>query len=73
MSSSPIRVLIADDSAFARKVIREALSQNADIEVVGIAHDGLDALEKISELDPDVLTLDLELPGHNEQPTVTRT
>lgn len=62
MSASPIRVLVVDDSAFARKVIREALSRNADMEVVGIAHDGLDALEKISELNPDVLTLDLVMP-----------
>lgn len=62
MSSAPIRVLVVDDSAFARKVIREVLSSDPEIEVVGIARDGLDALEKIAELKPDVLTLDLVMP-----------
>ncbi len=42
-----IRVLVVDDSAFARKVLRETLEGHADIEVVGIARDGLEALEKI--------------------------
>lgn len=58
-----IRVLVVDDSAFARKVVREVLEASADIEVVGIARDGLDALEKIGELRPDVVTLDLVMPG----------
>ncbi len=57
-----IRVLVADDSAFARKVIRDVLTAQPDFEVVGIARDGLDALEKVSELRPDVLTLDLVMP-----------
>ena len=59
----PIRVLIVDDSAFVRKVLRELLSQSPEIEVVGIARDGLDALEKVDELKPDVLTLDLMMPN----------
>ncbi len=63
MTARRIRVVVADDSAFARKVIREVLSADPDIEVVGIARDGLDALEKISELAPDVLTLDLLMPS----------
>lgn len=58
-----IRVLVVDDSAFARKVIREVLSSDPEIEVVGIARDGLDALEKIAELQPDVVTLDLLMPN----------
>jgi two-component system chemotaxis response regulator CheB len=62
VSSKPIRVLVVDDSAFARKVIREVLSKDPEIEVVGIARDGLEALEKISELKPDVITLDLIMP-----------
>ncbi len=59
---SRIRVLIVDDSAFARKVIREVLARDADIDIVGIARDGLEALEKINELSPDVITLDLIMP-----------
>lgn len=57
-----IRVLVVDDSAFSRKVIRECLSDSGDIEVVGIARSGLEALEKIAELSPDVITLDLVMP-----------
>ena len=62
MSRPRIRVLVVDDSAFSRKVIREVLS-SAQIDVVGIARDGLEALEKIAELKPDVLTLDLMMPN----------
>ena len=58
-----IRVLIVDDSAFARKVVRESLQTSPLIEVVGIARDGIDALEKIAELEPDVITLDLVMPN----------
>jgi len=61
--TAPIRVLIVDDSAFVRKVLRELLGVSPDIEVVGIARDGLDALEKVAELHPDVLTLDLMMPN----------
>ena len=59
----PTRVLVVDDSAFARKVLRETLSVSTDLEVVGVARDGLEALEKISELKPDVVTLDLVMPN----------
>ncbi|MES2642637.1 MAG: chemotaxis-specific protein-glutamate methyltransferase CheB [Myxococcota bacterium] len=58
-----IRVLVVDDSAFARKVVRECLALDPQIEVVGTARDGLDALEKIAELSPDVITLDLVMPN----------
>ena len=58
-----IRVLVVDDSAFARKVLRQVLSRSSNIEVVGTAHDGLDALERIVELTPDVITLDLVMPN----------
>jgi two-component system chemotaxis response regulator CheB len=60
---SPIRVLVVDDSAFARKVLRECLLTSSLIEVVGTARDGIDALEKIAELQPDVVTLDLVMPN----------
>ena len=63
MSTAPVRVLVVDDSAFARKVLRESLSRVPGIEVVGIARDGLEALERISELSPDVVTLDLVMPN----------
>ena len=58
-----IRVLVVDDSAFARKVLRESLATHPGIEVVGTARDGLEALEKIAELKPDVVTLDLVMPN----------
>jgi two-component system, chemotaxis family, protein-glutamate methylesterase/glutaminase len=61
--SPPVRVLVVDDSAFARKVMREVLSGADGIEVVGTARDGIDALERIAELHPDVITLDLMMPG----------
>lgn len=60
--SDVVRVLIVDDSAFARKVMREVLSGDPRIEIVAIARDGLDALEKIAETKPDVITLDLVMP-----------
>ncbi|MEO8900352.1 MAG: chemotaxis-specific protein-glutamate methyltransferase CheB [Polyangiaceae bacterium] len=60
---TPIRVLVVDDSAFARKVLRESLQSSAQIEVVGTARDGIDALEKIVQLQPDVITLDLVMPN----------
>jgi two-component system chemotaxis response regulator CheB len=57
-----IRVLIVDDSAVVRKVLTEQLSKFSDIEVVGSAADPYIAREKIVALEPDVLTLDLEMP-----------
>lgn len=56
------RVLVVDDSAFTRKVLREVLAAAPGIEVVGTARDGLEALEKIELLRPDVVTLDLVMP-----------
>jgi two-component system, chemotaxis family, protein-glutamate methylesterase/glutaminase len=58
-----IRVLVVDDSAFARKVLRQVLGRSPNLEVVGTAHDGLDAIERIVELRPDVITLDLVMPN----------
>jgi two-component system chemotaxis response regulator CheB len=57
-----IRVLVVDDSAVARRAIRDALSQDPEIEVVDTACDAYVAREKILKLDPDVITLDLEMP-----------
>lgn len=57
-----VRVLIVDDSAYVRKVVKQMLSRSPFIEVVGIAHDGKEALELIERLNPDVVTLDLIMP-----------
>ena len=57
-----IRVLVVDDSAVVRRMISEALSSDAEIEVVGTACDPFVARDKILELNPDVLTLDIEMP-----------
>src|SRR6266481_2624187 len=57
-----IRVLIVDDSAIVRKVLTEVLSKEPDIEVVGTAPDAYVARQKILALQPDVLTLDIEMP-----------
>jgi two-component system, chemotaxis family, protein-glutamate methylesterase/glutaminase len=60
--SNIIRVLVVDDSAYVRKVIREMLKGSPFIEVVGAARDGREALELVEELQPDVVTLDLIMP-----------
>lgn len=57
-----IRVLIVDDSALVRSLLTQMLSAAADIEVVGVAADAHAAREKIKQLNPDVLTLDVEMP-----------
>jgi two-component system chemotaxis response regulator CheB len=61
-ASRKIRVLIVDDSAVARRAIRDALDQDPQIEVVDVACDAFVAREKILKLEPDVITLDLEMP-----------
>ena len=63
MTAARVRTLVVDDSAFARKVMREVLAADPRIEVIGIARDGLEALEQIAELKPDVVTLDLVMPN----------
>ncbi|HWD00321.1 MAG TPA: chemotaxis response regulator protein-glutamate methylesterase [Candidatus Sulfopaludibacter sp.] len=62
ISENRIRVLVVDDSAIVRKVLTDALSGEADIEVVGTAPDPFVARDKILSLHPDVLTLDIEMP-----------
>lgn len=57
-----ITVLIVDDSSFIRNMLRELLSNEPDIEVLDTAEDPFDAREKIKKLNPDVLTLDVEMP-----------
>ena len=57
-----IRVLVIDDSAFSRQTITRMLDTSPLVEVVGVARDGREALRKAFELEPDVITLDLEMP-----------
>lgn len=59
---SKVRVLVVDDSALVRQILGAALNAAPDIEVVGEAVDPHDAREKIKNLNPDVLTLDVEMP-----------
>jgi two-component system chemotaxis response regulator CheB len=60
-----IRVLIADDSASVRKSLTEGISGDSQIEIVGVAHDGIEAVELVTKLKPDVVTLDVEMPRMN--------
>jgi len=63
--SSKVRVLVVDDSALMRKLIPQILERDDSIEVVGTAMDGSFGLKKIDDLKPQVVTLDLEMPGMN--------
>ena len=60
-----IKVLVVDDSSVMREVLSRMLAREGDITVVGTANDPLDARVKIKELHPDVVTLDIEMPGMN--------
>jgi len=60
-----VKVLVVDDSALMRKLIPQMLAGDESIEVVGTAMDGSFCLKKIEELQPNVVTLDLEMPGMN--------
>lgn len=62
MTSSPIRVLIADDQQMVRQGFSVLLSVNPDIDVIGQAVDGLDAVAKVAELVPDVVLMDIRMP-----------
>ena len=58
-----VRVLVVDDSAYVRKVVTQMLARSPFIEVVGTARDGDEALELVAELEPDVVTCDLNMPA----------
>lgn len=57
-----VKVLIVDDSAFMRKILTDILSDTSQIEVVGTAKNGEEAIEKVRKLNPDIVTLDVEMP-----------
>jgi two-component system, chemotaxis family, protein-glutamate methylesterase/glutaminase len=60
--SRPVRVLVVDDSALVRQILQDELTRDPMIEVVGTASDPFFARDKIVDLDPDVITLDIEMP-----------
>jgi two-component system, chemotaxis family, protein-glutamate methylesterase/glutaminase len=62
-AATPVRVLVVDDSAYIRKVVKEMLSRSPALEVVGTARDSEEALELVERLKPDVVTCDLIMPG----------
>ncbi len=71
-SSTPIRVLLADDHAVLRAGLRALVNAESDMEVVGEATDGQDAVEKARELKPDVVVMDISMPGVNGLEATTR-
>ena len=60
-----VKVLIVDDSVLMRTVIRDMLQKDPSIEIVGTAANGIEALEKIDTLKPELITLDIEMPKMN--------
>ncbi|MCL4514598.1 MAG: chemotaxis response regulator protein-glutamate methylesterase [Firmicutes bacterium] len=58
----PIKVLVVDDSAFMRRVIADILSQDPELSVIGVAHNGQEAVKRVEQLRPDVVTMDVEMP-----------
>jgi two-component system chemotaxis response regulator CheB len=59
------KVVVVDDSAFMRKVLSDLFNETKDFKVVGTAQNGLDAINKIKSLKPDIVTLDIEMPVMN--------
>ena len=57
-----IRVLVVDDSSFFRRRVSEILNQDPNMEVIGTANNGKEAVEKAAELRPSVITMDIEMP-----------
>jgi two-component system chemotaxis response regulator CheB len=63
--SEPFTVLVVDDSAFMRKALTAMVSTDPRVRVVGVARNGEEAIQKAADLHPDVVTLDVEMPGMN--------
>lgn len=62
MSDKPFSVLIVDDSFLMRRILSNILELDSDFNVAGEASDGIDALEKLTDLNPDIILLDIEMP-----------
>lgn len=60
-----VRVLVVDDSALMRILIKDIINSQPDMEVIDTARDGMDAIKKVYDLNPDVITLDIEMPNKN--------
>ena len=60
-----IKVLVIDDSAFMRRLYKNTINEDPNLEVIDTARNGQKGLEKIKELNPDVITLDVEMPVKN--------
>jgi two-component system chemotaxis response regulator CheB len=69
---SKVRTLIVDDSAYMRVVIKDMLESDPGLEVVGIAKDGIEAVEKTKQLMPDVVLLDIQMPRMDGMATLQR-
>ncbi len=67
-----IRVLVVDDSVVIRRLVTSALAQDPDLEVVGVAANGSIALQRIPQYNPDILTLDIEMPEMDGLETLRR-
>ncbi|MDR5658246.1 chemotaxis response regulator protein-glutamate methylesterase [Serpentinicella sp. ANB-PHB4] len=72
MSDKLIKVLIVDDSLFIQKVLKDILDSDNNIEVIGFAKNGIEAIEKVADLKPDVVTMDVEMPVMNGIEAVKR-
>ena len=67
-----IKVLVVDDSFFMRKLISDMLESDPDIKVIDTARNGEECLEKLETIKPDVITLDLIMPGKGGLETLNR-
>ena len=68
----PIRVLVVDDSIVVRKMVTDVIDNDPDLQVVGTARNGIEAIARIDELDPDIMTLDVEMPELDGLGTLAR-
>ncbi len=67
-----VKVLIVDDSVLIRRILKDTLERSSEIEVVGLAENGKEAIEKLKVLNPDVITLDVEMPLMNGLETLEK-